>query len=105
MVDEIGVTSGTLDDRLGRPVRAVAVFRASIREGGLRLRSERVTLVAGRLRLRVPRAVAPLIVLTERFDEHEDRQRVAITVTMPIVGRVYQYAGWFRYEVDTGESR
>jgi hypothetical protein len=105
MVDEIGVSSGALDDRLGRPVRAVALFGARILEGALHLRSERVTIVVGRLGVRLPRAVAPLIVLTERFDEAENRQRVAITVTMPIVGRVYQYAGWFRYEVDTGESR
>lgn len=100
MRDEIGVDRGRLVDRLGSPVRVEAWFRARVEEGALRLTSTRVALRLGRRRLLIPRAIAPAVVLTERFDEAADRQRVSITVTLPLLGRLYEYAGAFRYRVD-----
>lgn len=103
MRDEIGVADGALVDRLGDPVLLEARFAVRVLDGGLRLRSIAVTLVAGRLRLRLPRVLAPVVALTERWDDQEECQRVSITVVMPVIGRVYQYAGRFRYGVATGE--
>jgi hypothetical protein len=99
MVDEIGVRDGRLVDRLGAPVRAEAVFTASVHDGGLRLRSTRVRIMFGRFWLPIPRPVAPIVVLTERWDDAAERQAVSITVTVPLIGRVYRYAGTFRYAV------
>ena len=97
MVDEIGVAAGALVDRLGDPVRAEARFAATVRDGGLRLRSTAVWLVLGGRRVRIPRRVAPVVVLTERWDDAEERQLVSITVALPVIGRMYQYRGRFRY--------
>lgn len=99
MVDEIGVEGGALVDRLGSPVRVVARFAATVRDGGLRLRSTAVWLVVSGHRVRLPRAVAPVVVLTERWDEERDEQLVSITVTAPLIGRIYQYGGRFRYRI------
>ena len=103
MRDEIGVRDGALVDRLGSPVRAEAVFRARVIDGGLRLASTRVALCAGRLRLPLPRGIAPVVVLTERWDEAQDAQHVSIVVAHPLLGRLYQYAGTFRYDIAPGE--
>ena len=103
MVDEIGVRGGALIDRLGDPVRAEAVFRATVRDGGLRLRSTAVRLVVGRLRVPIPRPVAPVVALTERWDCAAERQEVSIVVALPVIGRIYQYKGRFRYGIEEGE--
>ena len=103
MVDEIGVSGGALIDRLGDPVRAEALFRATVRDGGLRLRSTTVRLVVGDRRVPIPRLVAPVVVLTERWDDATDRQEVSIVVAVPVIGRIYQYKGRFRYGIEKGE--
>ena len=103
MRDEIGVRDGALVDRLGSPVRAEAVFRARVIDGGLRLASTRVALCVGRLRLPLPRGIAPVVVLTERREETHDAQHVSIVVAHPLLGRLYQYAGTFRYDIAPGE--
>ncbi|MGN7798723.1 DUF4166 domain-containing protein [Leifsonia sp. 22587] len=107
MVDEIGVSEvgvgrrggSELVDRLGDPVRAEARFRATVRDGGLRLRSTEVHVVLAGRRVRIPSPIAPVVVLTERWDEDAGQQRVSITVTLPVIGRIYQYGGLFRYDV------
>jgi hypothetical protein len=101
MIDEIAVEGGALVDTLGRPVRAVARFAATVHEGALRLRSTAVWLVVAGRRVRLPRVLAPVVVLTERWDDDEDEQRVSITVTAPVIGRIYQYGGRFRYGIET----
>lgn len=99
MIDEIRVEDGAIVDRLGVPTRVEARFSARVRDGGLRLRSNAVWLLVGRARLRIPRFVAPVVVLTERWDEQNERQLVSIAVTAPGIGRIYQYSGRFRYEI------
>ncbi|MDR6613443.1 DUF4166 domain-containing protein [Leifsonia sp. 1010] len=102
MVDEIGVRRGVVIDRLGDPVRAEARFAATVRDGGLRLRSTAVWLVLGGRRLRIPNPFAPVVVLTERWDDQHEHQRVSITVHAPLIGRIYQYRGRFRYAIEPG---
>ena len=99
MIDEIRVEDGALFDRLGVPARVEARFSARVREGGLRLRSNAVWLLVGGARLRIPRFIAPVVVLTERWDEQTERQLVSIAVTAPGIGRIYQYSGRFRYDI------
>ena len=41
--------------------------------------------------------------LSERYDDEVDAQRVSITLVLPVVGRLYEYAGTFRYEIEQGE--
>jgi hypothetical protein len=111
MVDEIGVDASRIDgphltDRLGDPVRTEARFAATVGDGGLRLRSTAVWLVVAGTRIRIPRPLAPVVALTERWDEKSQQQRVSITVTAPVIGRIYQYAGAFRYDIiDEQEER
>lgn len=100
MRDEIGVEDGMLIDRLGDPVRAEAHFRARVQSGGLRLTSTRVALRFGRLRVPLPRFAAPVIVLTERTAAGGAGQSVSIVVAHPLLGRLYQYAGTFRYSIE-----
>ncbi|MGO4534286.1 DUF4166 domain-containing protein [Leifsonia sp. 2MCAF36] len=101
MVDQIGLSGGEpgLVDRLGEPVRTEARFTATVRDGGLRLRSNAVWVVLGGRRLRIPRPLAPVVVLTERWDDADERQLVSITVALPVIGRLYQYRGRFRYGI------
>lgn len=100
MIDRIGVERGALVDRLGNPERAMARFAASVLDGGLRLRSTGVWIVVAGRRVRIPRPFAPIVVLTERWDDEAERQAVSITVTAPVVGRIYQYGGRFHYRVE-----
>ena len=103
MVDEIGVDRGVIVDTLGRPARVSGRFDAAVVDGGLTLTSTSVSFLLGRMRIRLPRAVAPRVVLSERFDDERDVQRVSITLDQPLIGRVYEYAGSFRYAIRTGE--
>lgn len=99
MRDEtVATTPGTVVDRIGRPSRVEVAFTASVQDRGLRLDS-----IAVRLRLgpvRVPLGpLSPRVVLSERFDPEAGRQRVALHVDAPLIGRIYEYAGSFGYAV------
>ncbi|WP_375387504.1 DUF4166 domain-containing protein [uncultured Amnibacterium sp.] len=67
-----------------------------MQDGGLRLDSMRVRLRVGPLRLPLG-PLSPAVRLTERFED--GRQRVALTVDVPVLGRIYEYAGSFTYAV------
>jgi hypothetical protein len=103
MIDEIAAEGGRIVDHLGSPVRVESWFDATVVDGGLRLVSTTVAVRFGRVRIRLPRFASPRVVLTERYDPGQDVQRVSITVELPVVGRLYEYAGSFRYEIRTGE--
>lgn len=105
MLDEIGVADGFLVDRLGVPVRAEARFAASVLDGGLRLRSTAVWLVVGGRRLRIPAVLSPVVVLTERWDDEAEHQRVSVAVVAPVVGRIYQYRGRFHYGITAQDDK
>jgi hypothetical protein len=104
MLDVISADDRGLRDRLGSPPRLDTRLEASVADGALRLRSTRVTMLVGRARIRVPRQIAPVVELTESFDDALGAQRVALTVRAPLLGTIYQYAGTFEYEVRPGEQ-
>lgn len=101
-----------LVDHLG-PTRILAApFDARVREtdGALVLRSTGLSVRVGRARLGILPALAPVVTLTERFDDARDRQHVSIVLTLPVVGRIYEYSGFFGYSIEgssepvTGEA-
>jgi hypothetical protein len=97
MVDAIAAVGPhhTLVDDLGRHRRLRVVLEATVVDGALVLRSTRVGIRLGFLRLRVPRAIAPRVNLTERFEV--GRQHVSVAIDVPVIGRIYEYSGWFEY--------
>lgn len=104
MRDEIGVDGALVVDRLGSPAVVEAWFAAQVTDGALRLKSRRVAVRVGRRRLTIPQRLAPVVALTERYDDARDAQVVSIVVRVPLIGRVYQYAGAFRYGITRGSE-
>lgn len=91
---------GRVVDGLGRPGVLAAVFEVTTDHGALELRSTRVGVRLGTWRIRFPRCIAPRIRLVESADDDLGLQRVALTVDVPLLGRIHEYAGTFRYEVE-----
>lgn len=101
MHDAVAATPhGRVVDELGEPGLIVACFDVDVRDGGLLLTSRAVGIRLGRLRLRLPRPISPVVRLSERFDDAADRQRVALTIDAPVIGRVYEYRGDFGYRIE-----
>ena len=96
MRHEIRMTPGGLRDVLGTRGRLEAALIADAVDGRLHLRSTGVRLRLGRARIPIP--FAPRIALVERRDG--DRQRVEFTMTAPLIGRIYEYAGSFSYRIE-----
>jgi hypothetical protein len=55
-------------------------------------------------RVEIRPSLSPRIALTERIDDATGQQNVAFTIDLPILGRVYEYAGCFRYQIRQGEG-
>lgn len=99
MRDVISVTPSGLVDTLGSRQRVRALFTAELLDGALQLTSTRVEVrFLGRL-FRVPRLISPRVHLEERFSESDDRQYVSVTLGVPLIGRIYEYARSFQYEL------
>lgn len=99
MVDRIGLDRYGLVDTLGRSGRLVARLEPSIIDGMLSMRSTAVLLRIGRWHVTIPERVTPWVELTERFDDSVGRQHVSLTLTAPVLGRIYEYSGYFDYEI------
>lgn len=96
MRHEIRMTSRGLVDALGTKGRFEAVLLPEPVNGRLELRS---TGVHGRIGgVRIPIPFAPRIHLVERRDG--DRQRVEFSMTAPLLGPIYSYAGTFAYRIE-----
>ncbi|QEA30262.1 MULTISPECIES: DUF4166 domain-containing protein [Microbacterium] len=106
MRDAVALTQrGRVVDELGEPGLIAACFDVETKDGALRLTSTAVGVRLGRLRLRIPRLISPTVRLTERFDDALDRQRVSLTVHVPLIGRVYEYRGHFHYRVEPATTK
>ena len=102
MRDAVALTRhGRVVDELGEPGLVAACFDLDVQGGALELTSRAVGFRLGRLRVRLPRALSPVVRLTERFDDAADRQFVSVRIDAPIVGRMYEYRGHFRYRIET----
>ena len=99
MVDAITATPTGLVDFLGSPERIEAHLTAIVVNGELHMSSTVVRARLGRLWLRVPAAFAPVVALTERFDDASDRQRVSVVLSSGLLGKLYEYSGTFRYSI------
>lgn len=99
MTDSVALAGQRVVDRLGTPWTASASFDLDVRDGSLLMRSRSVGLVLGRVRIRLPRTLSPIVRLTESHDPVSGLQRVELTVDAPLLGRVYGYRGHFAYAI------
>ena len=76
------------------------LFRLSVEEGALAYRHEGALLRVRRLRVRLPRLLAPRVEAWERADE--SGVRVSVCVTAPLVGLLIRYEGLVKTEEDEG---
>ncbi|MEV4775463.1 DUF4166 domain-containing protein [Microbacterium sp. LWH12-1.2] len=101
MRDAVALTRhGRVVDELGEPGLIAACFDVDVHDGSLILTSRAVGIRLRRLRIRLPRLLSPVIRLTECFDDVLARQIVELTVTAPVLGRVYEYSGDFTYSIE-----
>lgn len=91
---------GRIVDELGEPATVAASFEIAVEDEALRMTSRAVGIRLGRLRLRLPRLISPVVRLNEQFDDDIQRQRVDVTIDVPFLGRVYEYAGDFTYRIE-----
>ncbi len=94
MHDEIGIGAGGLCDRLGRTGILEAALDAEVTDGSLTLRSSAAVLRLGGMRVPLG-PLSPRVTLVEQADS--GRQRVSLSVSLPVVGVVYEYSGMFTY--------
>jgi hypothetical protein len=104
MVDAITAEREGLVDHLGHRGRLSALLAVEVPAtgpdaGALRLVSTRVTFRALGRGWSLPAVLSPRVVLTERFDDEADVQRVSLVLSAPLVGTLYRYEGAFRYAV------
>ena len=99
MTDAITAERRGIVDYLGINRRWVARLSAEVIDSQLRLESTAIAVRFGRLELKIPRSVAPVVELIERFDDAADRQHVSVSITSPQFGRLYEYSGSFAYSV------
>lgn len=91
---------GRIVDELGDSGAVAASFDIAVHDGALELTSHAIGLRWGRLRVRVPRVLSPVVRLTESFDDVIERQKVSVTIDVPLLGRVYEYSGDFVYRIE-----
>ena len=99
MVDLMSAVDGALVDDLGSARRYRARLVASVDEGAMVLRSTRLAVRAYRSYLRIPGRV----VVTERWDDEVGRQHVSAVISAPLVGRIYEYSGYFDYAIEAAD--
>jgi hypothetical protein len=78
------------------------LYRLTAEGGALAYRQEGAALRAGRLRVRLPRRLAPRVEAWERAGAGGEGVRVSVCVTAPLVGLLIEYEGLVRTEEDAG---
>jgi hypothetical protein len=76
------------------------LFRLGVEGGALAYRQEGAFLRVSKLRVRLPRLLAPRVEAWERADE--GGVRVSVCVTAPLTGQLISYEGLVRTEEDEG---
>lgn len=99
MTDSVTIAGNRVVDRLGTPQTVYASFDIDVREGALLLTSNAVGLRFGWFRVRIPRWIAPVVRLREEYEPISGLQRIELTLTVPVVGRIYGYRGHFSYGI------
>lgn len=106
MVDAItavpNVHGPLLVDFIGRTRLIECSLGVEVADGELRMCSTALALRVAGIRIRIPKAVAPRVSLIERFDPHTNAQHVALELSAPAIGRLYEYQGSFVYEIRAG---
>lgn len=105
MLDEITAENGELVNHLGVNRRYRCRLAVEVVGRALLMTSTSVSVRIGRMSIRLPRFVSPVVSLTERFDDASERQLVSVIVDSPLLGRLYEYSGSFVYEVLAGETQ
>lgn len=93
MIDLMSANAG-LVDMLGNRGQYRAELSGAVTDGALTLRSS--AMRTRRLGIRIPGSVE----VTERWDDDSQRQHVAVVITAPVIGRVYEYSGFFSYDIE-----
>ena len=91
MVDLISAPAGLIDE-LGTRGQYRASLVGSVVEGALHMHSTGMRTQWG---LPLPGRVD----LVERWDDSSGSQHVSVVISAPIIGRVYEYSGYFNYEL------
>jgi hypothetical protein len=92
--------NGVLRNEIGPHRTVVTTFDIDVRDGAVVLTIRRVGMRFGRLRIAAPRLLRPRIGLVERWDEERERHHVNMTIDAPLLGRVYEYTGFFEYAIE-----
>ncbi|CAN7169745.1 MULTISPECIES: DUF4166 domain-containing protein [unclassified Microbacterium] len=90
-----------LRNEIGPHRTVVTTFDIDVRDGAVVLTIRRVGMRFGRLRIAAPRFLRPRIGLVERWDEQRERHHVNMTIDAPLLGRVYEYTGFFEYAIES----
>ena len=90
-----------LRNEIGPHRTVVTTFDIDVRDGAVVLSIRRVGMRFGRVRIAAPRFLRPRIGLVERWDEERQRHHVDMTIDAPLLGRVYEYTGYFEYEIES----
>jgi hypothetical protein len=99
MQDTMHVVDGRLHDFLGRRGGLEVRLGLSVRDGSLRMLSERAWLHLGPLRLPLPALLSARVVLDESWSH--GRQRVDVRMLHPLFGEIFRYTGTFDYHYET----
>lgn len=101
MPDVVELTpAGILRNEIGPRRTVVTTFDIDVRDEAVVLTIRRVGLRLGRLKLAAPAFLRPTIALVERWDDERERHHVAMTIDAPVLGRVYEYTGFFEYTIE-----
>ncbi|MFJ4225637.1 DUF4166 domain-containing protein [Microbacterium sp. NPDC089695] len=105
MPDVVELTrDGVLRNEIGPRRTVVTTFDIDVHDEAVVLTIRRVGLRFGPIRLTAPAFLRPRIGLVERWDDERERHHVAMTIDAPLLGRVYEYTGFFEYTIESERS-
>jgi len=90
-----------LRNEIGPHRTVVTTFDLDVQDGAVVLTVRRVGMRFGRLRIAAPRFLRPRIGLVERWDDGRQQHHVNMTIDAPLLGRVYEYTGYFDYVIES----